>query len=175
MSEHVDNLIRELSEYLTAAEGTSEADAAALILATERIALLIGDNGLKPGDAIMLSTGAVYHVEPAYFFENDSLNVGQLLCRNWKALETTEAVMADAAAHKILDGVALPNVWEEEPRESADLAERIAFLKELPELAARLRIAALKKRNPEIGRAAKLAQKLADVIETEVNPPSIEG
>ena len=176
MSEHVDRLMNDLAEYFSALEADPAADEATIVQATEKIAITIGDNGLKPGDLIVLKSGVVYSVEPAYFSDGYPVNTGQLFCRQWKSLEPMETVLSDAEAHeKMGDGVPIPGVWDTEKREAASLDERREFLAELPELAQHLKKLALKRRDPKLGETAKLARKLADIVEVERSGAGLEG
>jgi hypothetical protein len=173
MSDRINQVVKDLTEFLTIAEQSVESDETALREATERIAILIGDNGLKPGDMVRLKNGTVYHVEPAFFFENEEVNTGQLFCRNWHSLETMDTVISDAEAHLRRGEAPLPLVYDEQPPEAASIEERKAFVRELPELAAKLRELALKKRNPSIGEAAKLAEKMARAVQAEIGEPEL--
>ncbi len=170
MSERVERLMAELTEYFTITEGDRATDEAALVEATEKIAQIIGDNGMKPGDVISLRSGAIYTCEPAYF--NDGVegnaNSGQLLCRNWLALESTREVISDAEGRQIMGGIDVPGVWDDQKRAIAGIDDRRAFLAELPELARQLRTLATKRRDPVVAKTARLAQKLAEIAETEV-------
>ena len=177
MSAKVDRLVETLREFLEAATA-KEPDETTLINATQIIAQTLGDWGLKPGDMIRLSNGTIYHEEAAFFRNNqyqpNNIDDGKLFCRNTRSLDKADTVISDAEAYRVRgDGIGVPNVWDERVRESASIEDRKAFMRELPELASKLRALALRRHDPELAKAAKLAQRFSDIIAAEADSPSL--